>query len=51
MLQKQEETTREVRALRQDLREITDQRLARVERDIAEIRARVGLGPAFPSER
>ncbi|MEM4316278.1 MAG: acylphosphatase [Nitrososphaerota archaeon] len=37
------ETLKEVRELRKDLRAILDERLAKMERDIAEIRGRLGL--------
>ncbi len=43
MLAKQDETLGEIRGLRQDLRSLLDERLARIERDIAEIKARLGL--------
>ncbi|MEM0481623.1 MAG: hypothetical protein QXM16_01890 [Nitrososphaerota archaeon] len=38
-----QETVGEVRGLRQDLRALLDERLARLERDIAEIKARLGI--------
>ncbi len=38
-----QETIEEVRGMRQDLRALLDERLARLERDIAEIKARLGF--------
>ncbi len=40
-----QETLEEVRELRRDLRALLDERLARLERDVAEIKARLGLSP------
>ncbi len=43
MLEKQDEMMSEIRMLRKDLREILDQRLARIEKDIERIKAKLGM--------
>ncbi len=43
LLQKQDETLAEIKGLRLDLKTMLDERLAKMERDIAEVRARLGL--------
>ncbi len=43
MLKKQEETISEIRALRQDLKSWMEERFSKIEREIEEIKARIGM--------
>ncbi len=43
MLKKQDEMIEEIRALRQDLKAWMEERFSRIEREIAEIKARIGM--------
>ena len=43
MLEKQDETIKEIRALRQDLKAWIEERFSKIEREIAEIKARIGM--------
>ncbi len=44
MLEKQDETISEIRALRQDLKSWMEERFSKIEREIEEIKARIGMG-------
>ena len=43
MLEKQDETIHEIRGMREDLRSYMDKRFNRIERDVVEIKARLGM--------
>ena len=43
MLEKQDETVREIRALRQDLKAYMEERFEKIEREIAEIKSKLGM--------
>ncbi len=44
MIQKQDETLQEIKGVREDLKSILDERLAALERDVALIKERLGIG-------
>ncbi len=43
ILGKQDETIKEIRALREDLKAWVEERFSKIEKEIAEIKARIGM--------